>query len=426
MSVIRARPCDQSSVLLERFRRMRRTTMVAISVCLIGSVNRSLAAPAASQPRVCMLAPDTASRHDLERLHASLPTFELRPTLAGLRECDAALFFRGPGALAAADANELHEFIRAGKPLVVLAADADAWPSEPKFQTEVLGALRKGLFAGGAPMTVINVFPHPICTGASGFETNESMPLFDKLADDAQIIIEGTVGEATAPIAWVRRHVAGRMVHIVPASAVAFSNPVYQQLVRNSLLWTLGRPIPEARPAVQRTFMPEAYPGAFAITFPNGPGVCLDPVRGGINYIWNGDFVDLRPRWITKQGEPARIAGEVYYREQQWQPLRGGAPGRESDFQFRGYTLHDGYPEFHYEIDGREVHERLTSASDGGLQRRFRVGAGTTPLWLTLEPQPDAEVTVSGLERDGNVATFSSAAGGEFTIEIRRKAVRVP
>jgi hypothetical protein len=35
-------------------------------------------------------------------------------------------------------------------------------------------------------------------------------------------------------------------------------------------------------------------------------------------------------------------------------------------------------------------------------------------------------VTVSGLERDGNVATFSSAAGGEFTIEIRRKAVRVP
>ena len=166
--------------------------------------------------------------------------------------------------------------------------------------------------------------------------------------------------------------------------------------------------------------MPDSYPGAFAITFPNGPGVCFDPVRGGINYIWDGEFVDLRPRWRTKQGEPARPIGEVFYRESEWQPMRGGTPDGPADFEFRGYALHDGYPEFHYSVGGRDVRERLTTLADGTLVRKFHVGAGAAPLWIRFEPQPDAAVSVRGLERDGATGCFSSRAGGEFAIEIRR------
>jgi hypothetical protein len=72
------------------------------------------------------------------------------------------------------------------------------------------------------------------------------------------------------------------------------------------------------------------------------------------------------------------------------------------------------------------VHERLTAVEGGGLRRTFRVGPGTTPLWLVLEPQTEAAVTIRGLERDGNVATFASRAAGEFTIEIRRRTVATP
>jgi hypothetical protein len=271
-------------------------------------------------------------------------------------------------------------------------------------------------------LTVINLFPHPIFGGIPHFDTELRVPLFAALADDVQMIMEGTAGEATAPLAWVRRRAGGRLVHLVPVDARLFQDATYQRLVGQAALWAAGRPIPAARPAVQRTFMPEATPGSFAITLPNGPGLCLDLVRGGLNYVWDGDFVDLRPRWITKEGAPARIFGDVFYREKAWQPMRAGAPGNPPDLQFRGYVLRDGVPEFHYVIGGRDVFETFASGREpGDLLRRFRVGPGTSPLWITLEPQAEAEVVVSGLERDGARAVFAAPAGGEFTLEIRRR-----
>ncbi len=391
---------------------------------------------AAEPLRVCLVGADGQSGALLDALKAILeknPGVECRvaPTdrspaglasLEPLRSAQAAVFHRGPGTLGAADTAILREFLRAGNGCVVLGASLEAWTAVPNFFPEILGATPGDRFANGAPMTTINLFPHPIFAGVTRFETNQAMATFTKLAGDTQMIMEGTVGEETTPLAWVRRRAAGRVCHLVPAGADLLRDPFYQTMVGNAVLWTSGRPIPGAQAGVQRTFMPDAHPGSIAITFPNGPGVCLDPVRGGINYIWDGDFVDLRPRWLTKQGEPARIFGEIFYREKMWQPLRLGAPNREPNFHFRGYTLRDGLPEFHYQIDGREVYETLSAGSDGTtLRRRFRVGPGTGPLWLNLEPQPGAEVALHGLERDGDRACFPSIGAGEFTIEIRRK-----
>ena len=344
-------------------------------------------------------------------------------SLEALRTAQAAIFHHGPGALGTADAALLREFLRAGKGYVVLGATREAWSAMPGFIEEFLGATPGGNFASGARMTVINLFPHPIFGGGTRFETDQPMPAFTKLADDAEMIMEGTVGEETTPLAWVRRRSTGRLCHLVPAEEGVLNDPAFQRIVGNALLWTCVRPIPGAQPIVQRTFMPDSFPGSIAITFPNGPGVCLDPVRGGINYIWDGDFVDLRPRWLTKQGGPARVFGEAFYREKLWQPLRSGAPGSEPNYRFRGYTLTLAGPEFHYEIDGRDVFETIRALEDGkGISRQFRVGPGKQSLWMNLEAQPGAEVVVRGVERDGNACCFSSHAAGEFTIEIRRKS----
>ena len=344
-------------------------------------------------------------------------------SLASVHEADAVLFFRGPGA--SANLPALRQILDSGAGLVLLAVDPGAWPAELP-PSDLIGASPRGVFAAGARLSVINLFPHAALTGIETLETDQAVPRYEKLADDAQLLIEGTAGEVVTPLAWARRRANGRVFHLALAGDGLFTNPAYQRLVANALLWTSARPIPGARPAVQRTFMPESYPGAFAITFPNGPGVCLDPVRGGINYLWDGDFVDLRPRWLTKQGEPARPFGDVFYREKQWQPLRAGAPDSPPDLEFRGYALHDGYPEFHYTVGGREVRERLTASAGGGLVRHFRVGAGSAPLWFHLEPQADADVLLRGLERDGHVASFSSKEEGEFTIEIRRRRGVLP
>lgn len=343
--------------------------------------------------------------------------------LESLQSAQAAVFEVGPGALDAGAVTLLREFLQAGKGCVILGATRAAWAAVPGFSEEVLGAEPGAPFAAGAPMTVINLFPHPIFAGVTRFETAQAMPVYAKLADDAQMIMEGTVGEATTPLAWVRRRAAGRLCHIVPVGPDVARDPAYQRIVANAVLWTLRRPIADAQAGVQRTFMPDAHPGAIALTLPNGPGVCLDPVRGGINYIWDGDFVDLRPRWLTKQGEPARIFGEIYYREKAWQPFRSGSPTSVPDFHFRGYTLQAGLPEFHYVIDGRDVFETISAAPEGtGIVRRFRVGPGARPLWVNLEPQANADVEVRGLERDGAAGCFPGTRAGEFTIEIRRKA----
>ena len=393
------------------------------------------AAAPTSALRVTLVAPDRSTAAELAGLQAALTTgfgFESgitgasavggAPLVAALGAADVAVFVRGPGALDATEAQALRAFLAAGRAVVVLGGAAPAWPTEPEFESNVLGARTGGAFAQGAVLTIINLFPHPIFGGTPQFDTELRVPLFTALADDVQMIMEGTAGEATAPLAWVRRRAGGRLVHLVPVDARLFQDATYQRLVGQAALWAAGRPIPAARPAVQRTFMPEATPGSFAITLPNGPGLCLDPVRGGINYVWDGDFVDLRPRWITKEGAPARIFGDIFYREKAWQPMRAGAPGNPPDLQFRGYVLRDGVPEFHYVIGGRDVFETFASGREpGDLLRRFRVGPGTSPLWITLEPQANAEVVVSGLERDGARAVFTATAGGEFTLEIRRR-----
>ncbi len=347
-------------------------------------------------------------------------------SLSALREAAAAVFIQGPGAnAAAADVGVVREFIGSGAGVVVLAATSAAWPQGLPV-TELIGAVPGGPFAAGAPMAVIDLYPHPILTGVTRLETKQSVTRYDKLADDAQMIIEGTVGETTTPLAWVRQRGQRRLAHFALADAALFADPFYQQMIANALRWSARRPVPGARTVVQRTFMPDAYPGAFAITLPNGPSLCLDPVRGGVSYVWAGDFIDLRPRWLTKEGKPARFFGDVFYREKEWQPLRAGGPSGKAEFQFRGYTLRDGEPEFHYEIGGRDVYESFAAAPGGGLLRRFRVGAGGTPLSIQLEPQAGAEVATRGLERDGPLAYFANAAGGEFTIEIRRKALVTP
>ena len=165
-----------------------------------------------------------------------------------------------------------------------------------------------------------------------------------------------------------------------------------------------------------------AHPGAFAITFPEGVGVCLDPVRGGVNFAWDGDFVDLRPRWLTKQGAPARIFGSVFYSERAPRPLRAGAPGANSAWRFLGHGLRDGTPEFRYDVDGREITEALRALPDGtGFTRTLSVAAGKSPLWLTLEEQSNAEVIVEGASRDGNAVAFTSADAGSFRVTVRRR-----
>lgn len=344
------------------------------------------------------------------------------PSLGVLRQSDVAVIYGGSGELAAPDAAILRDFIGPNKGLVVIRAAMAKWSGWPDFLPEVLGAKRQGMFADGAPMRVINLFGHAIFTGINRLETQQGMPLYADLANDALMVMEGTVGESTAPLGWLRRWHNARLAHIVPASPELFRDDSYLRLLANAVLWSAQRPIEGARAIVQRSYLPDAYPGALVVTLPGGPTLCFDPVRGGIGQMSDGDFVDLRPRWITKRGEPARVSGEVFYRDPGRDSVWIAADGSEPPFKFEGYSVQGRHPELFYRVGDREIREEILPLESGmGIIRKFHVGPGAQPVWCKMDPQTGAEVSAKGLEQDGPRMGFTGSGAGEFSIEIRQK-----
>lgn len=341
--------------------------------------------------------------------------------LQALRDADSAVFLVRRKTPSADDLALFREFFNSGKGFVALASTSHAFENWKTFDSEVLGATYTGPFAEHTTPEVINPYAHPIFTEARDFVTDSYVYNFTDLAENVQILMEGTVGEATAPMAWTRTYKGGRLFYFSPGGINLFQDRNYQRIVGNALLWVLRQPIPGAETAVQRSYLPEAHPGAFAVTFPQGPGLCYDPVRGGMNYIWDGGFADLRPRWITKRGSPVAFAGDVFYREQTEFSLRSDR-GRLPEYQFLGYKMAAGFPEFRFRLDGREIRETLKPSPRGtGVVRHFQV-EGDAPLWLRLDEQPDAEIQVTGaIRQEGWIHYPGEAGGGEFTVVIRRK-----
>lgn len=179
--------------------------------------------------------------------------------------------------------------------------------------------------------------------------------------------------------------------------------------------------IPRDETAVVRGIMPDSYPGAFAVIFPDGPSLCFDPVRGGINAIWEGTAIDFRPNWTGKVGQPATIGGKRFYVETAEQPLRRGNPDEAPQFAFEGYHMRNGYPVFRYRIGDFSVREELRPLEGNrGVIRQFQTDAPGETFWLLTGAQ-DAAVCSSenGEWREGRLRVTADKSGA-FTVTILR------
>lgn len=158
---------------------------------------------------------------------------------------------------------------------------------------------------------------------------------------------------------------------------------------------------------IERGYLPDAGPSSFAISLPGGINFCFDPVRGGVSYVWTGEFLDLSPMrpGAGKFIKPAKLLGPVVYRESGPAPLRRGDPGRTPTFEFAGYSLRDDAVEFRYTIDGALVREEIRARPGGGLVRRFNFEGGSDAKWWHVV--------------DGKPATeLKRETGGGFVLEI--------
>lgn len=175
---------------------------------------------------------------------------------------------------------------------------------------------------------------------------------------------------------------------------------------------------PEEEPIVLRTFMPDSSPRSIAVGLPGGQSYCFDAGECRLRYAWTGGFLDAGPVWGGRGGQQANLLGEKFYVAADGFPLRVGDPGNEpEEVRFRGYTLVNDIPRFHYEIDGIEVFEYTAAAPSGdGLVQSFEVGVVDEPVWFIAGE--GADVVVSSPYGDFVNGRLKIDAGDDIHFEV--------
>ena len=169
--------------------------------------------------------------------------------------------------------------------------------------------------------------------------------------------------------------------------------------------------------------MPDCGPSSFAVALGPNLGFSYDPGRGGINYAWQGEFVDLNPTWKAKINQPAEVKGTIAYRESVRFPLRLTRAGGEPKYVFKGYVLLPDAVEFHYLLDGVPVREEIRASADGrGLVRHFRVDTAVESWSYALEPQPTAKLSSGGGAWNEARTALTAPGSREFSLHIEFNA----
>ena len=186
-----------------------------------------------------------------------------------------------------------------------------------------------------------------------------------------------------------------------------------------------AEPALAATVVVHRTMMPECGPSSFAIGLGPNLGLSFDPGRGGVNYVWQGDFVDLGPTWKAKINKPAEIRGTIVYRESRRYPLRSGRSDREPKFEFKGYTLLADAVEFQYLLDGVLVREEIRATPDGcGVVRRFQTSEPVAGWSYAIESQPGVAIASPGGAWNEARTAVTAPGGREFSLQIQLNAAQ--
>jgi len=113
----------------------------------------------------------------------------------------------------------------------------------------------------------------------------------------------------------------------------------------------------------------------------------------------------------TNLTETAEIVGKIFFREGLY-PIRVGDRDRVPQTRFRGYRLVDSIPEFHYQVDGISVYERI-EPTDSGLVRGFRIVDVRQPMWFV---PAESEGIVIRSTLDGFVIPDGEEVSFEVTV----------
>ena len=136
-------------------------------------------------------------------------------------------------------------------------------------------------------------------------------------------------------------------------------------------------------PYLYHTYIDGAGPSAIAVNLPNNLSYCWDADACRLQMAWKGGFVDMSDIWEGHFDASAKVTGDVFFRDNTDFPLRMNESASVPMVKYKGYSLIEKYPEFHYTINGVDVYELIHPKEDGfGLIRHFRIPRATMTIWF--------------------------------------------
>ncbi|MBC7759634.1 MAG: hypothetical protein H7069_12305 [Phormidesmis sp. FL-bin-119] len=145
----------------------------------------------------------------------------------------------------------------------------------------------------------------------------------------------------------------------------------------------IDHPYDNIPPFLYRIFMDDSGPASIAVSLPKDLSYCWDAGSCQLRYAWSGGFLDNTAIWKGHVDANAKILGIIFYRESWEHPLVIGNPNENQVVEFKGYSLINKFPEFHYTVNGNDVYELITPKEDGkGLVRSFRIPNARGTVWF--------------------------------------------
>ena len=181
-------------------------------------------------------------------------------------------------------------------------------------------------------------------------------------------------------------------------------------------------PYTPVSPYLYRVFIEGASPAALAVSLPGNLSYCWDASVCKLSFSWSGGFLDNSELWKGKGDVLAKVVGTLFFRDKTEFPLSIGNNDGIQVVDYKGYSLINRYPEFHYTLNGLDVYELIMPNNNAkGLIRKFRIPGCNKIVWFNTNPTDGVSyLSSAGKWKNGKWKLLPKQAK-DFSITMSRK-----
>ncbi len=159
--------------------------------------------------------------------------------IENLEKCDVAVFFTRRLQIEGDSLDAVKKFVKSGKPIVGVRTASHGFQKWLEMDKDVFGGDYKGHFgAGMADVKVIEKQKdHAILKDVKPFTTNGSLYKNPNVAADITVLLQGTMGKESEPVAWTREKDGRRVFYTSLGHPDDFKDANFVRLLTNGLAW---------------------------------------------------------------------------------------------------------------------------------------------------------------------------------------------